>query len=208
MSAPPGDGNGGTYGASHHEQSPEQPYQDQQFEGAAQQDAGSAAGKKKKRGYAAGAFDVGSGANAGVGGQMPTGGQYGMPPATGAPGYGGYQGGEQAQQPIAQGYPQNYGAPGQPVPQQAGYGGYSAPDQGYPVPGTQPGPVSPGVGGITGGMGNMNISAQPHQQQQPGGQMPRTAALNQLYPSDLLNQPFNVSELDLPPPPILLPPNV
>lgn len=38
--------------------------------------------------------------------------------------------------------------------------------------------------------------------------MPRAGPLNQLYPTDLLNQPFNVSELDLPPPPIILPPNV
>ncbi|KAA8566584.1 hypothetical protein EYC84_009130 [Monilinia fructicola] len=32
-------------------------------------------------------------------------------------------------------------------------------------------------------------------------------ALNQLYATDLVNQPFNVAELDLPPPPIILPPN-
>lgn len=55
--------------------------------------------------------------------------------------------------------------------------------------------------------GQMGISGQqqpmphqaPHQQGLP---------LNQLYPTDLMGQPFNVSELDLPPPPIVLPPNV
>ncbi|KAJ3566134.1 hypothetical protein NPX13_g7252 [Xylaria arbuscula] len=45
----------------------------------------------------------------------------------------------------------------------------------------------------------------PQQQQQPA-QQPRLP-LNQLYPTDLLNQPFNVSELDLPPPPCILPLN-
>jgi protein transport protein SEC24 len=53
-------------------------------------------------------------------------------------------------------------------------------------------------------MGQMGIGggAQPAQ--------PQAAArpvFNQLYPTDLLNQPFNPAELELPPPPILLPPN-
>jgi protein transport protein SEC24 len=52
----------------------------------------------------------------------------------------------------------------------------------------------------------MNIGGQAQQPQ--GAQPPRPAVLNQLYPTDLLSQPFNVSELDLPPPPIALPPNV
>jgi protein transport protein SEC24 len=53
--------------------------------------------------------------------------------------------------------------------------------------------------------GQMNIQSQPqasHQGQQPAQN------LNQLFPSDLISQPFNVQELDLPPPPINLPPNV
>jgi len=59
-------------------------------------------------------------------------------------------------------------------------------------------------------MGNMQMGGgqsvpQQQQQQQTQG---RAGPLNQLYPTDLLNQPFNVSELDLPPPPIILPPNV
>lgn len=60
------------------------------------------------------------------------------------------------------------------------------------------------MAGITAGMAGMNVGAQPAQQ---AGQ-PSRLALNQLYPTDLLNQPFNVSELDLPPPPCILPPNV
>ncbi|KAI9870514.1 MAG: COPII subunit, partial [Pleopsidium flavum] len=44
-------------------------------------------------------------------------------------------------------------------------------------------------------------------QQQPPTHSQHRPQLNQLYPTDLLNQPFNVSELDLPPPPIILPPN-
>ena len=162
-------------------------------------------GKKKKRGYAAGAFDVGSGANAAVGGQM----QGGAPPPgmpqqpQAAPGYGGYPQQEPQQPAAAQGY--QYPAQGYPAqqPQQPAYGGYAAPDQGYPAPQTG----APGVGGITQGMGGMNIGGQPQQQAQQQAQTPR-AAMNQLYPTDLINQPFNASELDLPPPPITLPPNV
>ncbi|KAJ6780897.1 hypothetical protein PWT90_05557 [Aphanocladium album] len=188
MSAPPGaDGYG---------QFQDQP-QDQQ-PGAPPVDAGAAAPKKKKRGYAAGAFDVATGANAGVGGQMQGG-------APSAPQYGGYPQADMQQQPQQQPqqpaggyqYPQTYGAPQPPAPQ-PGYGGYPAPDQAAQV-GTQ------GVAGITQGVAGMNMGAQ-----QPAS-MPmaqaRQAALNQLYPSDLLSQPFNVAEVDLAPPPINLPPN-
>lgn len=63
-------------------------------------------------------------------------------------------------------------------------------------------------------MGQMGVggqpplpAGQPGQPQPPGGAA-RPAVLNQLYPTDLLNQPFNVAELDLPPPAIILPPNV
>jgi hypothetical protein len=54
-------------------------------------------------------------------------------------------------------------------------------------------------------MGQMGIA--PQAAQAGAGAIPRVA-LNQLYPTDLLNQPFNVAELELPPPPIILPPNV
>lgn len=55
--------------------------------------------------------------------------------------------------------------------------------------------------------------AEPHHmppapQQQPVVQPQRHVQLNQLYPSDLISQPFNVAELDYPPPPIILPPGV
>lgn len=173
------------------------------------------AGKKKKRGYAAGAFDFGAGGNAGLGGQTQGGGQF--PPAQ-APAYGGYP--AQAEPQAAYGAPQ-YGAPvGAPAPgipspaygAQAPYGGgvgYQAPDARYPGPGAP----APGVAGITGQMGQMGLGGaqqmpppQPGQPQAPGAGRP--AVLNQLYPTDLLNQPFNVAELELPPPPIILPPNV
>lgn len=199
MSAPPNQdfGQGQEYG--------QQPYDDQQNPAQPQQDAAGGT-KKKKRGYAAGAFDVGAGANAGVAGQVPGGApQYGVPapgqPAV--PGYGGYP--QQDPQQPAQGYqyPQQggYQAPqGQPA-----YGGYQAPAPAseYPAPGSGP---APGIGGITQGMGGMNLG-QPVQPQQQAAGAPRPQ-LNQLYPTDLLNQPFNVAELDLPPPPILLPQNV
>lgn len=171
------------------------------------------AGKKKKRGYATQAFEFGSGANTGAPGAPPPG---GVPPAPGAPGFAG------APQPAqgyggypAQGYEQaGYGAPA-PVPydaQQSGAvaqplaAGYQAPSPYYS------GAVGGGLGPLTQNMAGLSVGGpqQPAvpQQQQPPGQQPPRLALNQLYPTDLLNQPFNVSELDLPPPPCILPPNV
>lgn len=176
-------------------------------QGAAHHDAG----KKKKRGYATQAFEFGSGANAGATAPPPG----GMPPAFGAPGqapqpspgYPAYPG-QDFQQPgygsPAPAAPSPYGAPQPGMPAQPGVVGYQAPDAYYP---SGPGPLSPGVAGITQGMAGMNVGPSP----QPGAQQaPHQArvALNQLYPTDLLNQPFNVSELDLPPPPCILPPNV
>ncbi|PQE14422.1 Sec23 Sec24 trunk domain-containing protein [Rutstroemia sp. NJR-2017a BBW] len=159
-------------------------------------------GKKKKRGYAAQAYDFGQGANSALGGQTHGNAQF---PPPQAPAYGGF---------AAPGDPNAaYGAPlagaqgGQfsPQPYGGGVGGYQPPDAGYPGPGT---PVTPGIAGITQGMGQMGMGgpqqpmAQP-QQARPGAPV----VLNQLYPTDLLNQPFNVAELDLPPPPIVLPQN-
>lgn len=170
-------------------------------------------GKKKKRGYAAQAYDFGAGANSALGGQMQGGGQF-QPQQPQQPAFGGYQAQQDQLQQPAYGAPQ-YGAqprsapaPGQPspsyAPQYSGGGGvgYQPPDAGYPGPGA---PTQGGVTGITGQMGQMNMGAQP--QAQPQGAAARPAVLNQLYPTDLLNQPFNVAELDLPPPPIVLPPN-
>ena len=166
-------------------------------------------GKKKKRTYAADAFNVGTGANvaAGVGVSPPAPGMYGAPaPAAGAHVYGGYGAPTDPQ----------YGAPQQQQqPIGVSAGGYQYPD--YGVAAASPG----GVDGLTAGVANMGFtpagSQPPLQQQQPlqvqqqaqqAGAPARSGPLNQLYPTDLLSQPFNVSELELPPPPIILPPNV
>jgi protein transport protein SEC24 len=143
---------------------------------------------KKKRAYAGQAFEFGTGANAG---QPAT---QAVPPAAA---YG-------AAQPAA-GY--GYGAP---VQQATGYG---APAAGYQPPdayGAAPG----GVPGMTQQFSQMGMAPQQQQQQQPA-QAPQQAApaaqrLNPLQPVDISVQgaPFHVSDLDLPPPSIILPPNV
>ncbi|KAM3547753.1 hypothetical protein MY1884_009454 [Beauveria asiatica] len=184
MSAPAGDGFG---------QFQDQP-QHQQPDAQVDVGAAGAVPKKKKRGYAAGAFDVATGANAG--GQMPG----ATPPA---PPYGGYPQvdmQQQQQQQVAGGYQygHTYGAPQQGAPQQS-YSGYPAPDQAAQIGGQD-------VAGITQGVAGVNIGAQ-QPSSMPMASQVRQAALNQLYPSDLLSQPFNVAELDLAPPPINLPPN-
>jgi protein transport protein SEC24 len=93
--------------------------------------------------------------------------------------------------------PVGYGQPAAP-----GAAGYQQPDATYPGPAAG----SPGVAGVTSSFNQMNIGPGQQQPQPPPSQ--RHMALNQLYPTDLFSQPFNVSELDLPPPPIVLPPNV
>ena len=166
--------------------------------------------KKKKRGYAAQAYDFGAGANSALGGQAQGGGQF-QPPQ--APAYGGYP--QQPEPQPAYGAPQ-YGAqvgvpaPGALAPGYGGaapYGGvgYQAPDAGYPGPGA---PAASGVAGITQGISQMGMGGAAQPAAQPLQAAARPAILNQLYPTDLLNQPFNVVELELPPPPITLPPNV
>lgn len=201
MSAPPSDG----YGQPLDQQAQQPPY-----DGQPAPHETTAAGKKKKRGYAAQAFEVGTGANALASGQIPVGQPYGAPPMQpGAAPYGAYPQAEPqpvAGVPSAPGYqyPQaGYGAPQPGAAAQPAYG-YQAPDQGYQPP-AGPGPA-PGIAGITQGMAGMQVGGQPQPPQvaQPN----RPNVLNQLYPTDLLTQPFNPSELDLPPPPIILPPNV
>ncbi|KAI9658655.1 MAG: COPII subunit [Bathelium mastoideum] len=176
-------------------------------------------GGKKKRAYAGQAYELGAGANAGSQGQ-----QGGYPGAQASPygaGAGGYAQSQQQQQQQQQpqtgyqqpGYPdqgatpapafgQAYGQPqgyGQP---QYGAGGYQPPDQGYPAHGATS-IVQSGVGGVTQQFGQMGLGG--GQQQAPAASA--SVRLNQLYPTDLQNQPFNVTELELPPPPIILPPN-
>ena len=168
------------------------------------QPSGAGQASRKKRTYAGQAFDFGSGTN------VPPGGQPQGPAAyAGAPqeSYGGYP-----QQPQQPGYPQaGYGTapistPG-PVSEHqqhefAGVGGYQPPDQGY----SSQNAVA-GMGGITNQFGQMNVGGQqaaaPRQLQHH-----RTQPLNQLIATDLVNQPFHVSELDVPPPAIILPQNV
>ena len=155
-----------------------------------------AAQAKKKRAYAGQAYEFGGGANAQLGGQQVGGGQYPPPPQQNQ-GYGGHA--QQAQG----GYPgPQYGAgqaspaPGTPafVQQDTHLGGYQSPEPGYTAQGAPP--QHPSVAGITQGMGAMSVGQQ--------GRLP----MNQLYPTDIMNSPLNVSELDLPPPRIILPPNV
>ena len=153
------------------------------------------AGGKKKRAYAGEAFDFGSGANAALGGQQQGGGEYNA----------------YAAQAAAAGYPPTGWTPSStagyaPVPGQAQpvVGEYQPPTPGYP------GPAVGGVAQVTQQFGQMGIGGPqaPTQMPQPAAQAPRTLPLNTLYPTDLLAQPFNVAELDYPPPPIVLPPNV
>lgn len=156
------------------------------------------AGGKKKRAYAGQAYDFGGGANSALGGQPAAGGGY---PAPGG-GYSAYpqQNAQQAYQHPPYGIDQAQAqAPGYGPP--PAVGGYQPPDPGYS---SGAAPVTP-VGGITQGMGNLGVGGHPQQQAAPTPQRPQ---LNQLYPTDLLNQPLNVTELELPPPPIILPPNV
>lgn len=169
-------------------------------------------GKKKKRAYAAGAFDVGAGGNAALGGQLQGGGQYGAPAPAPVPADGGYPQPDVQGQPAAYGAPQPqppYGGPGQPyggIGQPAAGGGYQAAEPYYSAAGAPA--ASGGVAGLASGLSAMNLGPGAQQQPQQLPPQPRAGPLNQLYPTDLLNQPFNVSELDLPPPPIILPPNV
>jgi protein transport protein SEC24 len=157
-------------------------------------------GKKKKRGYAAQAYEFGAGGNAGLTPAAPL-------AAPQVPAYGGYPGAEGATYP---------GAPGAAVP--AGYGqgatlgGYQPPtDPAYGILPVQPGAeqvTGNDVGSITGAMAQLGVvGGGPGLAPQPQGPTGKTP-LNQLYPTDLLNQPFQVSELELGPPPIILPPNV
>lgn len=157
-------------------------------------------GGRRKRQYAGQAYDFGAGGNAGQAGQH--GGSF-----SGAP-VGGYGYDAQQQQPgfQPQPYGTDYGMPAPAVPpygQPAAVGGYQPPDAGYPAHSAAP--MAGGVDGITHGMSNMGMGGQPA----PAAQgMLQRGHMNQLYPTDLLNQPFNVQELDLPPPAIILPPNV
>ncbi|KAH7551481.1 hypothetical protein J3E72DRAFT_4922 [Bipolaris maydis] len=125
----------------------------------------------------------------------------------------GYQFGANTQEAAAAAPPPvapGYGAPayGAPSP---GYGapaaapGYGAPSPGYgaPAPYGQPAPQDPNA--LNQQFGQMNLGPG---QVAPQVQQPTAATQqNQLFPSDLIAQPFHVSELYNPPPPINLPAN-
>ncbi|GAM85599.1 hypothetical protein ANO11243_036060 [Dothideomycetidae sp. 11243] len=178
---------------SQYAQDGQQPYDDQS---AGAQAAPAAAGGKKKRAYAGQAYEFGAGANnPAAAGQQPP------PPQTApygaAPAYG--------QQPAAQqGYQQpGYGAPG------AQGAGYQPPQAGYPGPGAQQ-PAAQGVmAGMTQQFGQMGFGGQQQPAPQPQQAAPAVQRLNPLQPVDISVQgaPFHVSDLDLPPPPLILPPN-
>lgn len=167
------------------------------------------AGGKKKRAYAGQAFEFGAGPNAGA--QPPAAAAAAFPGAGPATGYG-----YPAQQPQQMGYQQPaYGDAAAQQPQ-AAYGqpayaapaAYQAPDASYVAPGAAP-MMQGGVAGVTQQFSQMGMgqSAQPAPAQQPAQPMQR---LNPLVPVDLSvqGQPFQVADLDVPPPPIILPPNV
>lgn len=156
-----------------------------------------AAGGRKKRAYAGQAYEFGAGANAALGGQQQGGsaaysGYSAQQDAAGYP-QGGYQ-----QQPAAV---QQGQTPMYPHQDNTSMGGYQPPQPAYP---TQP---QPGVAGVTQQFGQMNMNQPPVAPQQQQQQM-KGPPMNQLYPTDLSNTPFNVAELDYPPPPAVLPPNV
>ena len=173
--------------------------------------AAAAATSKKKRAYAGQAYEFGAGANAALGGQQPGGAQYpGSPPNASAGGYG-YPGQQQTQQPSYGIPPQpSYGDPNvQAQAAQPAYGGqqpqYGAPQGGYEPPQA----------------GYPTQTQQPQQQAVPQQQFSQMSIgssqqnisqmrLNPLQPVDISvqGQPFHVADLDQPPPPIILPPNV
>lgn len=94
------------------------------------------------------------------------------------------------------------------------YGGYPAPPQSaYGDPTAmmpQPaGYVTPAdMGGFTQQFGQLNVGLQQPMAPVAPAAVQGRLPLNQLYPTDLVSQPFSVAELELPPPPIILPPNV
>lgn len=153
---------------------------------------GPALGTRKKRTYAGQAYEFGSGAN--------------VPPgaATAAAGYGGF-----SQQQEAAGYPQGGyqqipaavqqgSTPLYGYQDSTGVGNYQSPPPAYPTAG-QPATI----GQVTQQFSQLDMSQKP-----AAAPAPRPPVLNQLRPVDIMNQPFNVAELDYPPPLAILPPNV
>ena len=148
-----------------------------------------AAASRKKRAYAGQAYEFGAGANIAPGGQPQASGYSGYSQQQDAAGYpqGGYQ-----QQPTAV---QQSQTPLYGYQDGANVGGYQPAAPAYPTQ-QQPPQMAP----VTQQFSQMDMS------QKPGAaQTTRPPVLNQLYPTDLLNQPF---KRDYPHPPAILPANV
>ncbi|KAA8896026.1 hypothetical protein FN846DRAFT_784134 [Sphaerosporella brunnea] len=154
--------------------------------------ASAPSGRGKRRGYAEQQFEFGQGANAAL---TPSSGGIGGPYQQ--PAYPGAQPAYPHQEPVQQ-QPQYVQPMGM---QQGGYPGAAAPGAGYDqVSGMTQQFGQMGMGGVS------PMQAAPQMMPQPQG-MQKTQGLNQLYTVDLMQQPFNAAELDLPPPEIVLPPN-
>lgn len=118
---------------------------------------------------------------------------------------GGYPGPQQQQQQQEAQFisPMGGAAPAMGVQQQgygmapglSGVGAGNIQQGGYEPPGA---PVA--MAGVTQQFGQMGMGQQ--------GGIQASQALNHLYSVDLMQQPFNVAELEFPPPEIVLPPNV
>ncbi|KAF3931820.1 hypothetical protein ABW19_dt0201318 [Dactylella cylindrospora] len=152
---------------------------------------------RKQRAYATQQYEFAQGANSSLG--QP--GHGGFPPETTYGGAPGYQGGQAPAPSYEPSYGQTQPAPQfQQLVQPTPYGQPST--YGQPVQG---GYQAPDMGGITQGLGGMSLGGQAPAQAgygQPAGGPPSSY----LQTIDLM-QPFNVAELDLPPPTINLPPN-
>ncbi len=164
---------------------------------------GPAPGRKKRRDYAGQAYEFGAGGNAAatpLGQGTPITGYSAQQDAAG------YAQGGYTQNPAAvqQGQTPVYGGQDPGV-----VGGYQPPGAQYPTqPQQQQQPQQqPGLAGMTQQFSQMDMSQKP-MAQQPQAAQGRAPVLNQLYPTDLQNQPLNVAELDYPPPPAILRPNV
>ena len=161
------------------------------------------AGGRRKRNYAGQAYDFGGGANSALGGQQPGGGAYAGPPGAQAHPQAGYAGPAYGSNPASPGMG---GATGYGQPP-ATIGGYQPPDPAYPTHGAPS--MQPGMAAVTQGMSNLAMGGQGQNVPAPmQGHVQGRLAMNQLIPTDLLNQHLDFSELSRPPPQINLPPNV
>ena len=158
--------------------------------------------RKKGRAYAQQAYDLGRGGNTAPNGQHA--GQMNQTPVqfSGYPSANPYEAGANPTQ-GGPGLAPHYGY-GQSQPQQSDH---RQPEQGYQPPSSQNYGVDQGYDQLNDRFEQMGIAGG-QQQPQPQYQAGQHVPMNRLQPSDLVNQPFNVAELDQPPPPIVLPPNV